>query len=97
MKMPPSLVTLFLVFILQSLAQAFYDPVQGRWCSRDPIEEEGGVNLYGFVANDGVNYTDLRANGKTVRHTTPLRRVNIGGLETLLVIFSAAKQSITAI
>lgn len=37
----------------------YYDPVTGRWPSRDPIEEEGGVNLYGFVGNDGVNEWDL--------------------------------------
>lgn len=36
----------------------YYDPVTGRWPSRDPIEEEGGVNLYGFVGNDGVNRLD---------------------------------------
>jgi RHS repeat-associated protein len=36
----------------------FYDPLTGRWPSRDPIEEEGGVNLYGFVVNDGVNGLD---------------------------------------
>jgi RHS repeat-associated protein len=29
----------------------YYDPMTGRWPSRDPIEEEGGVNLYGFVRN----------------------------------------------
>ena len=27
--------------------------------SRDPIEEKGGLNLYGFVGNDGVNDWDL--------------------------------------
>ncbi|MEI2421326.1 hypothetical protein V6O07_13715, partial [Arthrospira platensis SPKY2] len=26
--------------------------------NRDPIEEQGGLNLYGFVRNDGVNYLD---------------------------------------
>ena len=35
-----------------------YDPNVGRWVNRDPIEEEGGLNLYGFVNNDGVNYID---------------------------------------
>jgi hypothetical protein len=30
----------------------------GRWPSRDPIGEKGGVNLYGFVGNDGVNKWD---------------------------------------
>jgi integrase/recombinase XerD len=36
----------------------YYDPVTGRWPSRDPIEEEGGINLYGFVGNDVVNNWD---------------------------------------
>jgi RHS repeat-associated protein len=30
----------------------------GRWLSRDPIEERGGVNLNGFVGNDSVNAID---------------------------------------
>jgi len=37
----------------------YYDPVTGRWPSRDPIEEDGGVNLYGFVRNDGVGRVDV--------------------------------------
>jgi len=37
----------------------FFDPVTGRWPSRDPIEEGGGFNLYGFVWNDGVNRWDI--------------------------------------
>jgi RHS repeat-associated protein len=37
----------------------YYDPVTGRWPSRDPIEEQGGINLYGFVGNDGVNRFDV--------------------------------------
>ena len=36
----------------------YYDPLTGRWPSRDPIEEEGGVNLYGFVENDALNNID---------------------------------------
>jgi RHS repeat-associated protein len=40
----------------------YYDPLTGRWPSRDPIEEEGGINLYGFVVNDGVNSFDLHGN-----------------------------------
>jgi hypothetical protein len=36
----------------------FYEPVTGRWPSRDPIEEEGGVNLYGFVFNRSVDLFD---------------------------------------
>ena len=37
----------------------YYTPEMGRWLSRDPIGEEGGMNLYGFVGNDGVNWVDL--------------------------------------
>jgi RHS repeat-associated protein len=37
----------------------YYDPATGRWPSRDPIGEDGGVNLYGFVVNDGVNLVDI--------------------------------------
>lgn len=36
----------------------YYDPVTGRWPSRDPIEERGGTNLYGFVASNGINAYD---------------------------------------
>jgi RHS repeat-associated protein len=37
----------------------YYDPLTGRWPSRDPIEEEGGMNLYGFVCNDSIKKIDL--------------------------------------
>jgi RHS repeat-associated protein len=30
----------------------YYDPLTGRWINRDPIEEEGGMNLYGFCNNN---------------------------------------------
>lgn len=36
----------------------YYDPVTGRWPSRDPIGELGGFNLYGFLGNVGVNGWD---------------------------------------
>jgi RHS repeat-associated protein len=35
-----------------------YNPQTGRWINRDPLEENGGNNLYEFVNNDGVNRTD---------------------------------------
>jgi RHS repeat-associated protein len=46
----------------------YYDPVTGRWPSRDPIEERGGMNLYGFVWNKGVNTVDLLGNAEIVPH-----------------------------
>jgi len=36
----------------------WYDPFNGRWPSRDPIGERGGLNLYGFVRNDGISKVD---------------------------------------
>lgn len=35
-----------------------YDPKTARWLSRDPIGENGGINLYGYVANDPINAFD---------------------------------------
>jgi RHS repeat-associated protein len=37
----------------------YYDAETGRWPSRDPIGERGGLNLYGFVENNAVNRWDL--------------------------------------
>ena len=58
-----SLIT-FLVTLLAcvDLAQAYYNPEAGRWLNRDPIEERGGVNLYGFVGNDPAQGVDLLGN-----------------------------------
>jgi RHS repeat-associated protein len=36
----------------------WYDPVTGRWPSRDPIEEDGGINLYMFVGNNTITFID---------------------------------------
>jgi len=36
----------------------FYSPALGRWTTRDPLEEDGGINLYGFVENNPVNAVD---------------------------------------
>ncbi len=35
-----------------------YDPALGRWLSRDPIAEAGGINLYGYVGGNPVNLID---------------------------------------
>jgi len=42
----------------------WYEPVTGRWPSRDPIGERGGLNLYGFVGNDGINLMDYLGNAE---------------------------------
>ena len=37
----------------------FYSPYLGRWLTRDPIDEDGGLNLYSFVWNNPIVFFDL--------------------------------------
>jgi RHS repeat-associated protein len=37
----------------------YYGPSWGGWPNHDPIGERGGINLYGFVQNDGINTYDI--------------------------------------
>ncbi len=37
----------------------YYAPQLGRWLSKDPIGERGGVNLSGFVSNNSVSMVDV--------------------------------------
>jgi len=42
----------------------YYNPVLGRWLSRDPIGERGGVNRYAFIENKSIGTWDyLGLNG----------------------------------
>jgi RHS repeat-associated protein len=36
----------------------WYDPVCGRWLSKDPIGISGGLNMYAFCGNNPVNFVD---------------------------------------
>ena len=36
----------------------YYDPVNGRWLTRDPIGTAGGVNVYAYCGNNGVMRND---------------------------------------
>ena len=59
---------------LPNHALAFYNPQTGHWLSRDPIEEDGGVNLHAFVLNaptcaidphgDKITSLSIRSSGK---------------------------------
>ncbi len=49
---------LAILFSFSCQASAHYDPKIGRWISRDPIGERGGINVYGIVGNDPVNRRD---------------------------------------
>ncbi|MBR4171040.1 MAG: RHS repeat-associated core domain-containing protein, partial [Kiritimatiellae bacterium] len=42
--------------------ERLYSPELRRWMSRDPIGEDGGVNLYAMCGNDTVNGVDILGN-----------------------------------
>ena len=61
-----------------------YDAGTGRWMSRDPIEEYGGINLHAFVANSPPNIFDfLGLATRTVRYVGKSFINGIGPLGSL--------------
>ena len=60
------------------------NPHDGRWISRDPIEEEGGWNLFAFVGNKIFNQSDILGLICTIEysiklHTILIRKVDKDG------------------
>jgi hypothetical protein len=49
----------------------YYDPLTGRFLTRDPIGYAGGLNLYAFAGNNPVSYADPSG-------TNPLRCGAVG-------------------
>jgi uncharacterized protein RhaS with RHS repeats len=37
----------------------YYNPVTGRWLGRDPVGEQGGISLYGFIVNEPISNVDF--------------------------------------
>ena len=52
------MLTAVIMILCAQTGWAYYNPSSGRWLSRDPIEEEGGENLYSLVGNSPVDYYD---------------------------------------
>ena len=50
-----------------------YNPFTARWLNRDPIEENGGLNLYEYVGGNPITYVDI--DGKH-----PLLAVGLGAV-----------------
>ena len=44
---------------LYYFVRRYYDPTLQRFINRDPIAEQGGINLYAYVANNPINAIDL--------------------------------------
>ena len=54
-----------------------YSPSLGRFLSRDPIEEQGGLNLYAFVGNDSCKNDRLGASRITRMRNSFSRNVGL--------------------
>jgi RHS repeat-associated protein len=46
----------------------FYNDTTGRWPSRDPIGERGGINLYAFVGNCPIDHFDYLGHSTLTAH-----------------------------
>lgn len=57
--MNKSISLLLIIFASIFSAEAMYDPTQGRFFNRDPIEEGSELNIYSFVGNDSIGRYDF--------------------------------------
>ena len=55
---------------LVAYQRRFYSPDLGRWLNRDPIEEDGGENLYAFCLNAPISVFDKVGTDIWVENTT---------------------------
>ncbi|EIQ01743.1 RHS repeat-associated core domain protein, partial [Opitutaceae bacterium TAV1] len=60
----------------------YHSPSLGRWLSRDPIWEQGGLNLYGMIGNDPVAKIDPLGEKAYLVY----RKLNIDGLRVTFPI-----------
>ena len=65
-------------------AYRYYDPQTGRWLSRDPIGEEGGINLYGFLGNNSLNNVDILGLEELLKDCCEVERQLVKSLEKSL-------------
>ena len=72
----------------------FYHPALGRWASRDPIAEEGGLNLYGFVGNEGIDRWDVLGLAESFSVTHVQNQPSCGGVSSVFLDFKLDKKSV---
>ena len=82
-----------------------YDAELGRWLSRDPIAENGGINLYAYVGNNPVNYWDplgesafasslpLAGGAAVADGPLPIGDAIAGGILTVALIYDLFNES----
>ena len=67
----------------------YYHTNLGRWISRDPIGEEGGLNLYGFVSNSPICLFDVvglsHLSAVTVDRKKSECSKNVSGQDAILI------------
>jgi hypothetical protein len=76
MKTPMKLWLGLLILAAMSLAPpraaGYYDPGTQRWINRDPVQENGGGNLFAVVANNPIDFVDpLGLEGNPISSTLP--------------------------
>jgi RHS repeat-associated protein len=71
----------------------YYNPQTGSWLSRDPLEEEGGINLYAFSENnsvDGIDYLGLKSRRRgTGHHLIPWSLFNADVSDVVFEFFNS--------
>ncbi len=63
-----------------------YSAELGRWLNRDPIGETGGVNLYGYVLNNPVNWVD--PDGEIAQYVAGITAAVLGAIGAISVIMN---------
>lgn len=63
----------------------YYSPRLGRWLNRDPLVEQGGMNLYGFVVNGPIDHIDLLGLWSPAAHDALVQNA-FGGILTQMEI-----------
>ena len=64
----------------------YYNPELGRWISRDPIEEQGGYNLYSFINNNGIVFYDIHGldTFSLDRELNPFNKTNLNPVNSVV-------------
>jgi RHS repeat-associated protein len=75
----------------------FYNADTGRWLNKDPMEEQGGANLYGFVENDPISKFDPTGEESVIASLAAHapRRVGIAQFKYRFLLIPIAPPAVT--